>query len=345
MIDPKAHSDRGRAAAVFLASAGWGAARRAFLAGDASNRRYERLHKGSETAVFMDAPPQLGEDVAPFVEIAAHLRSLGLSAPKVCAQDHAQGFLLLEDLGDDLFARVLADDLAPEHTLYAAATDVLVHLAQTTPPPGLRPWGPTQMAQAAGLSVDWYHHAATGHTVSAAPLIKAVHSALVRLVPQPSVIVLRDFHAENLLWLPARAGLARVGLLDFQLAQLGPTGYDLVSMLQDARRDVSACVAQAMRAQFAVAMDIPQTEFEATYAALGAQRALRILGTFARLCLRDGKPGYLRLIPRVWDQLHDNLRHRALAELRTLITGLLPAPTPAVLTRIEALCAPAPTPR
>lgn len=345
MIDPKPLLDRSRAATAFLASAGWGAAQRTFLAGDASNRRYERLHKGPETAVLMDAAPHLGEDVAPFVEIAVHLRSLGLSAPQIWAQDHAQGFLLLEDLGDDLFAHVLANNLAPEHALYVAATDVLVHLAQTTPPHGLRPWGPTQMAQAAGLSVDWYHRAATGHAASAAPLIKAVHTALVSLVPQPSVIVLRDFHAENLLWLPARAGLARVGLLDFQLAQLGPAGYDLVSMLQDARRDVSASVAQAMRARFAVAMGIPQTEFEATFAALGAQRALRILGTFARLCLRDGKPGYLRLLPRVWDQLHDNLRHPALAELGTLIAGLLPAPTPPVLTRIEAQCAPAPTPR
>ncbi len=152
----------------------------------------------------------------------------------------------------------------------------------------------------------------------------------------PRVMILRDYHAENLLWLPERDGIRRVGLLDFQLAQMGQPGYDLVSLLQDARRDVTAETEAAMIRRFADA--IGATGFDAAYAALGAQRALRILGIFARLCLRGGKPGYVALIPRVWGQLQRNLAHPALAPLATICDGLLPEPTPEVLDRIGAQC-------
>lgn len=346
---PTPPSDRAALSQEFIRAAGWDNAERAFLAGDASNRRYDRLRRGAETAVLMDAPPEKGEDVAPFLAIAAHLRNLDLSAPAPYAEDRTQGFLLLEDLGDDVFARVLEKRPQDEGTLYAAATDVLVHLARTAPPPGLGLWGPAQMGAAAALAVIWYRSAALGVPTAQADdpaalaLAADVEAAVTNLCPPPSVLVLRDYHAENLLWLPNRVGLARVGLLDFQSAQLGPPGYDLISMLQDARRDVGAATATDMRARFAQATGQSVADTEGGLAALGAQRALRILGTFARLCLRDGKPSYLRLVPRVWGQLQENLNHPALSGLRVAIAPLLPPPSPETLARIAARCTPSPT--
>jgi tRNA threonylcarbamoyl adenosine modification protein YjeE len=360
---------RPAAMSAFVEASGWGEATRGFLAGDASNRRYDRLrrtsHTGDQTAVLMDAPPEKGEDVVPFIAIGAHLRALGLSAPAVLAEDRARGFLLLEDLGDDLFARVLSraqhgaqsgaqsgtqsgtlgSDKPPasEARLYAAATDVLVQLAATPPPGGLDVWGAPQMAKAATLAVTWYGGAISGRDADPAPLAAAIEAAVLRHAPPPSVLVLRDYHAENLIWLPRRTGLARVGLLDFQSAELGPPGYDLISLLQDARRDVGPRTDRAMRARFAQATGQTAATLEAALAVLGAQRALRILGVFARLCLRDGKPGYLRLIPRVWGHLRTNLRHPGLADVAPLVHALLPAPDTDALHRIEARCARAPT--
>jgi aminoglycoside/choline kinase family phosphotransferase len=172
--------------------------------------------------------------------------------------------------------------------------------------------------------------------------VTTLKAALRAHADGPRVLVLRDFHAENLLWLPGRAGLARVGLLDFQLGQLGQPGYDLVSLLQDARRDVAAETEAAMIARFVTATGVMPAAFAAHYAVLGAQRALRILGIFARLCLVAGKPGYVALIPRVWGQLQRNLAHPALADLRAVCDDLLPEPTPDILNRIRSQCSPSP---
>jgi hypothetical protein len=153
------------------------------------------------------------------------------------------------------------------------------------------------------------------------------------------VLILRDYHAGNLIDLPGRAGPARLGLLDFQLAQMGQPAYDLVSLLQDARRDVPQPLAAALAERFRRARGDGAEEFAAGLATLGAQRALRILGVFARLCVEGGKPGYLPMMPRVWGQLQQNLAHPALARLRRVCDTLLPPPTPAVLERIRARCA------
>ncbi|RHZ96696.1 aminoglycoside phosphotransferase [Cereibacter sphaeroides] len=337
MADPEP-SDRAAQAAAFLAQAGWGAAERRHLAGDASDRRYERLRRGAKTAVLMDAPPGKGDDPAAFVAIATHLGGLGLSPPAVLAQDLANGFLLLEDLGDGLFARLLERAGADEADLYAAATDVLVHLQRAPAPAGLPDLSAADWARAAAMAPDWYARAATGAAPDAARITTLLEEALLRHADGPRVLILRDYHAENLLWLPDRAGLARVGLLDFQLAQMGQPGYDLVSLLQDARRDVPEPVERAMIARFAAATGAEPQAFGAAFAVLGAQRALRILGIFARLCLVAGKPGYVALIPRVWGQLWRNLRHPALAPLAEESRALLPEPAPAVLERIRAQC-------
>ena len=331
-------ADRPAEITGFLARAGWGRAGRRHLAGDASDRRYERLRLGAATAVLMDNPPGGADDPAAFASMARHLRSLGLSAPAILAEDLSRGFLLLEDLGDDVFARLLTADPAREAELYTPAVDVLLHLQTASPPPGLPNLSARDWATAAGFALDWYAFAARGAKPDGADFHAALAAALTAHADGPRVLILRDYHAENLLWLPGREGLARVGLLDFQLGQLGQLGYDLVSLLQDARRDVRPETEAAMVARFAAATGADPSAFAAHYATLGAQRALRILGVFVRLCLVAGKPQYLRLIPRVWGQLQQNLAHPVLTDLRAICNRLLPAPSPELLHKIERQC-------
>jgi len=333
-------ADRAAAASLFLARAGWGTAVRQHLAGDASDRRYERLRAGAATAVLMDNPPGGADDPAAFVVMARHLHELGLSAPEVRVADAEAGFLLLEDLGDDLYARLLQADPLREAELYGPAVDVLCHLQAAPSPWGLPNLSAADWARAAGFAVEWYAFAATGEQAAAGSFLTALEAALRAHADGPRVLILRDYHAENLLWLPGRKGLARVGLLDFQLGQLGQPGYDLVSLLQDARRDVAVATEAAMIARFVAATGVEAEAFAAHYAVLGAQRALRILGIFARLCLVAGKPGYLPLIPRVWAQLQRNLAHPALADLRAICQDVLPDPTPETLSRIASRCSP-----
>lgn len=329
---------RAAAAEALLADAGWDRAERLPLAGDASARLYHRLRRGGESRILMDSPPGIADDVTAFARIATHLRAQGLSAPEILAQDLDQGFLLLEDLGDGVLARLLEQEPAREAEFYRLATDVLLHLQSHPAPADLPDLSADDWAEAAMLAVTQYAAAITGSTPDPSPLREALAAALKAHADGPRVLILRDYHAENLMWLPDRSGLARMGLLDFQLAQLGQPGYDLVSLLQDARRDVSHATEAEMLARFARARGVTEAKFALPYAVLGAQRALRILGIFARLCLAEGKPQYLRLIPRVWGQLQRNLGHPALEHLRRACAELLPEPSPAALQRIEAQC-------
>lgn len=331
--------DRADRKDAFLARAGWAGAGRRFLAGDASARSYDRLARAGQTAVLMDAPPDQGEDVGPFIAIARHLSAIGLSAPAILAEDRDHGFLLLEDLGDDLFARLTLRDPSCEPVLYAAAVDVLLRLQSYPPAADLPDASAADWAEAATVALDWYRHAITGEHIETRMFRQTLQAALEDHANGPRVMILRDYHAENLLWLPQRSGVARVGVLDFQLAQLGQPGYDLVSLCQDARRDVSPDVEAAMIRRFVEARGLDPSGFSAGYAALGAQRALRILGVFTRLCLVAGKPGYVALIPRVWAQLQQNLSHPALADLSLLCADLLPDPTASRLERIRSQCA------
>jgi N-acetylmuramate 1-kinase len=327
----------------FLSGAGWDDAIRTSLAGDASDRRYERLHRGRRSAVLMDAPPGKGDDPADFIRIGRHLTRIGLSAPRLLADDLHNGFLLLEDLGDGLYARLLARDRALEALLYAAAADTLVHLQARPAPPELPDLSAHDWAEAAAFAPGWYGFAVTGTRPDTKDLVACLTDLITRHADSPRILILRDFHAENLLWLPRRTGLRRVGLLDFQLGQMGQPGYDLVSLLQDARRDVTPATEAAMIRRFAGATGTDMAGFSPAYAVLGAQRALRILGIFARLCLVAGNPGYLPLIPRVWAHLQRNLAHPALASLGPITASLLPEPTPGHLQRIAARCGTHPT--
>jgi N-acetylmuramate 1-kinase len=337
-------TDRAADLAAFLSRNGWGRAQRRHLAGDASDRRYERLQLGKTTAVLMDNPPGGADDPAAFSAMARHLRGLGLSAPSILAEDLSRGFLLLEDLGDDLFARLVSTEPSREPELYKAAVDTLVALQSAAPPGGLPNLSAEDWALAAGFALDWYAFAATGQRPDPRRFLAALTDALQSYADGPRVLILRDFHAENLLWLPDRKGLARVGLLDFQLGQMGQPGYDLVSLLQDARRDVALETEAHLIAYYTAVTGAETEAFAAHYATLGAQRALRILGVFARLCLVGAKPRYLALIPRLWGQLQRNLGHPALAPLREVCEEMLPEPAPEVLEKIARQCPPIPSP-
>lgn len=324
----------------FLETAGWTGAKITPLAGDASNRRYSRAALQGRTAVLMDAPPSRGEDTAPFLKIAAFLRRAGLHAPEVFASDPVAGLVLLEDLGDGLFARRIEQEPALQAPLYDGATDVLLQLHDAGLPEGPLPdYMPPEMAEAATLAATWYAQDAD----AAEPLRAAVAQSLDALDWSRPVLVLRDYHAENLIWIDAETGLNRIGLLDFQDAARGHPVYDVVSLMQDARRDVPPETARRVATRFCDRSGMEADTFARAAATLGAQRALRILGVFARLSLHYAKPGYIDLIPRVWDQLTENLTHPALAGLRETAAQSLPAPTPDLLSDLRQRAGTCPT--
>ncbi|SMX32548.1 aminoglycoside phosphotransferase family protein [Maliponia aquimaris] len=315
---------------ALLHQAGWDNARVEPLAGDASARRYWRLFRDGGTAIHMIDPEG---DTALFARLARHLCGIGLSAPRILAE--APGELLIEDLGDGLIAR-LATDPTTEADLYQLATDALVALHRFPPPKGLPLASPERLATMTDLAFI--------HYTRAPDLLPRVAEAFVPLLMAHAlpadVMVLRDYHAENILFLPDRSGAAQAGLLDFQDALQGHRAYDLVSLLEDARRDVSPDTREACIAHYLAATDLPEAPFRASLCVLGAQRNLRILGVFARLAATRGKPRYIDLIPRVWGHLQTDLAHPALSPIRNLLTDL-PPPDANHLERLKASC---PTP-
>ncbi|NOX73403.1 MAG: phosphotransferase [Alphaproteobacteria bacterium] len=333
-------SDRGQIIAGFLAAAGWQGAKRSPLAGDASARRYERLTREGtgQQAVLMDAPPESGEAIEPFLQVARFLVAAGFSAPEIYAWDIANGLILMEDLGDNLYARVCARSPALEGQLYEAAIDALCALHKL-PPPDLPDYGQATYLREARLLVDWYLPVASGKVCSEGMLAAfdgLIGAACGQVETGHKTCVLRDYHAENLLWLPDRKGIAKVGQLDFQDALLGHPAYDLVSLLEDARRDTSAELRAAMIARYLDQSGAELASFRQAYAVLGAQRNLKIIGIFARLCLRDGKPDYINLIPRVWAHAERDLQHPVLADLKAFMDRYVPPPTPEILQRFKA---------
>jgi aminoglycoside/choline kinase family phosphotransferase len=322
--------ERSKLRADFVARSGWGNAKERLLAGDASFRKYFRLHRANGTAVVMDAPPPQ-EDVRPFVRIARHLTTLGLSAPEIFARDEANGFLLLEDLGDDTFARTLARG-GDESALYARATDVLAAL-HAAPDHGLLPdlgaYAGEALIEAAMLLPEWYLPASTGRATSIEDLQsyrEAWRTCLGHLPSTDDTLLLRDYHKDNLLWLPDRPGVRACGLLDFQDAQRGHPSYDLVSLIEDARRDVTPAVHDACLARYVDATGLDAIDFRAGFAVMAAQRHARVIGLFVRLLKRDGKPDYLPHLPRVWRLFERALQHEALSALRVWVDRMLPPP-------------------
>ncbi len=324
-------ADRAATIARFLAEHGWADARRVPLAADASFRRYERLSRADESVVLMDAPPP-EEDVRPFARVDRLLLSLGLSAPRPIALDESAGLLLLEDFGDRTFTRVLAEG-GEEAPLYRLAVEVLIALQDgfdesAGEAAALPPYDDARLLDEAALFVDWYLPAVTGEATAPdarQAYLDAWHEVFPLARAVPNSLVLRDYHVDNLMVLERREGVAACGLLDFQDAVVGPVTYDLVSLLEDARRDVDPAVVEDILARYLDARPgLDRAAFEASYAVMGAQRNAKIIGIFTRLWRRDGKLGYLPHIARVWRLLERDLRHPALAELRALLDSLAP---------------------
>ena len=308
----------------FLAASGWAGAEILPLAGDASFRRYFRVVNGGRTAVLMDAPPP-HEDPRPFVAVAEWLSSVGLSAPQIIARDLDKGLLLLADFGDWRMREYLDEDPSRERELYELATDVLVHLHQHAPMPGLKPHGLDQWLEELKLFPDWYCPA-VGLEVDAQLYEAAWREALEPVANDglAPVTVLRDYHAENVMLVDGLEGVGHFGLLDFQDAVAGHPAYDLASVLEDARRDVPETIEQAMIDRYVAATGNGEA-FEQAYWALAAQRNTRILGVFTRLWKRDNKPGYRRFQPRMWGLLERDLAQPHLGPVREWFDANIPA--------------------
>lgn len=322
-----------------------------YLQGDASARRYARLKGDTGSgAIVMDWPEQpdgppirdgkpysqiahLAENVQPFLAVTQALREAGLRAPNIYAYDIDNGFIVLEDFGNDVFQTAVETGTPPDKR-WRAATDVLIHLHQNPPAQNLPVVDgqtyllPTYDTGALGIEtellVDWYWPAVKGEDTPADvrdQFMSGWHELFEKLTSTPPNWVLRDFHSPNLILLDSNDALSKVGLIDVQDAMRGPAAYDLVSLLQDARVTIDAKIETELLNHYCQCMmtastDFNEDEFRLSYAILGAQRNTKILGIFARLASRDGKPRYLEHIPRIWAYLERNLTHPALHALK-----------------------------
>lgn len=305
---------------AFLAAAGWGDAVIEPLAGDASFRRYFRIRMDEQSAMLMDAPPPT-EDPAPFLRAAKWLDANGLRAPRILAEDAPRGLVLLEDFGEVRVREYLDQWPADEAEVYQAAIDALVELHRLPPGPFLD-YSLAEYQREAKLFVDWYCPARNLY-VDGEGYAAAWEAVLSPMLPRqrPGVVVLRDYHAENIMLL---GSLDDQGLLDFQDALVGHPAYDLVSLLQDARRDVAPEL-EAQMLDYYLSKTGAGADFSADYARLGAQRNAKIVGIFVRLWKRDGKPRYLDYIPRVWALLERDLAHPALAPVARWFDANIPS--------------------
>ncbi|MCC6920283.1 MAG: phosphotransferase [Alphaproteobacteria bacterium] len=344
---------------AFLAGAGWGGATRTAMSGDASTRAYERVTRGDEAAILMNQPQRTETAACPphataeqrtalgynalarlaagrvdaFVSCARFITEAGLSAPHVLAADAPRGLALLEDLGDGLYARLIEQG-ADEAPLYEAAIDALVILQAIAPPetlPGGWPllvYDDLALRTAQDIILEWFPRFRPGIVFDAVALAAwedLWRPIRARGVAGATVFCHRDYHAENLIWLPGRAGPARVGMLDFQDAVRAHPAWDLSMLLHDARRDVSPALEAACLDRYIAARrpDDPQA-FLSDYHALGALNVVRILGIFARLVTRDGKPRYRDFMPRLWRYLDTCFADPALAGLKAWFDAHIP---------------------
>jgi len=337
---------RTRAIRAFLDRSGWEGAARRHLQGDASGRIYERVRADGRRAVLQNAPARAATDydkiahravdVVPFVAVDEALRNMGFSAPEILAADLDAGLLLLEDLGSELLVR----DSAADPKRYRAAVEVLANLHLRKRPAEiawrggiyrLPPYDADALSVELSLFIDWYVPRATGRSLSpaAADDFRSIWVAPIeRALATETSWVLRDFHSPNLLWLPVRQGHRRVGLLDFQDALHGPSAYDVASLLQDARADVPTALEAALKAHYASLRrrggGFDERGFDEAYAILAAQRAMKVMGAFARLGTVGGKPFYLKHLSRVEGYLQRALTHPVLSALSLWYEKALP---------------------
>jgi aminoglycoside/choline kinase family phosphotransferase len=348
---------REAALAALLAETGFANAERRKLAGDASTRAYERLILPDRRAMLMNAPAENKEPACPpeasdaerlamgwnasarlaasrvdaFVAVAAHLRHCGYSAPDIYGADIANGYAVVEDLGDALFANVLREG-GDEIALYRAAADLLADLharplPRWLPAPRTDAWplldyDRLALTVNADLFVDWLGKASPDVRIDDKTRARweFIRDGLIeQALAFPRAFTIRDYHAENLLWLPDRQGVRRVGLLDFQDAIRGWRGWDFAMLLHDARRDVSPAASEAAITHYLARTGAEDAPFRRELCVLGALNALRILGVFSRLVARDGKPRYREFMPREWGHLAALMKHPALHELAAFV--------------------------
>ncbi len=313
----------------FLISAGLKNFTRNKIQGDASFRRYERILTSEANYILMDAPPEK-EDVKPFIKIAEMLIKLGFSAPIIFNKDIENGFLLLEDFGDEKFSLILQENHNQELHLYKNAVDVLIEIYRKTTPQkfNIAEYNNEKLLQEANLFTNWYIPYFIKPSNNELDDIKyefekIILSAISQLHFNNNCLVLRDYHADNLINLPRRKNQQNVGLLDFQDALIGNPAYDLVSLLEDARRDVSSNIQAEMLEYFCNNLSLNYKDFLQDYKILGAQRNLKILGIFTRLKVRDNKENYLKFIPRVKNYLTQDLDCKILSDAKKFITKFL----------------------
>ena len=311
---------------VFREACGWGNAECVHLAGDASFRTYYRLRRATgETSVLMDAPPP-DEDVRPFIDVGDYLRGLGLSAPSVLAKDIKQGFLLLQDFGDDLYSRVLAAE-GDAFSLYTMAADVLSVVHQAPIPPFLPEYDEAFLLREVSYLPDWFcHHCTPSLSDEARTEYMALWTALLPVARAvPEVVVLRDYHAENLMHLQGENGLKACGLLDFQGAVRGPLTYDLMSLMEDARRDICTDLRDTIRDDYMQSFpNLDRGAFLRSWSVMAAQRHAKVIGLFIRLWKRDKKPMYLVHLPRVWRLMERACQDPVLQPLRRWLDCHIP---------------------
>lgn len=330
----RAHRAAQRAA--FVHHHGWADADVIFLAGDASARRYFRLTDNTCTAVLMDADPT---SLLSYLKMTAWLDERGFDVPEVFAVDIDHGLALIEDFGDAQIARVIKDQPDLASPIYNRIAAMLARLASFPPAPGIAILDGQAMAEQVGLFAEYYPEAVSANSDAVAAASR-IAPTIVQLYAEhcsklPLVTSLRDFHAENLILTPDN----RLGILDFQDAVAAHPAYDLVSALHDARRSLPDSVEETAITRFLSETGFDAGHFRAAFAVLGAQRNLRIMGIFTRLCIRDGKPRYLTFMPHVWALIQREASHPALSELAELIAHI-PAPTADVIERIRSQCHP-----
>ena len=325
----------------FLATTDWQSATPEPITGDASARRYWRLIGPRPSAILMDAPPEFDLKTQAFVDLAQHLNAIGLSAPQILAADIANGFLILEDLGTAQVYNRAPANFEAEQTLYAHLADIALHLWDNPPTMPLPRFDAAAMTDQMGLFADWYcTHTPGSDAVAAVELIETVSQRLAAHLSTKTGLIHRDYHVQNMLFLPGRPGLADIGLIDFQDAMLSAQAYDIASLLTDARQDVSPALRRATLDHVTEKTARDADDLALEFALCALQRNLRIIGIFARLSVRDGKPHYPTLLPRVWAYVEEALDNPNLKDLRALFNRAATPPAPDIITHLQAGRAP-----